>query len=141
MEVRNSPNVVPLCDILLVLLIIFMVITPMAQVGIDVTLPEKGGIEPPPRHPIVLSIQEDGSLLLNRSKFSNLGALEDELKGIGCTTYLGPIFVKAHHSITYQYLVSTIDLLKKTGLDKIAVVPTPYDGNPQATPIPVYRNN
>ena len=37
---KAEPNVVPLCDVLLVLLIIFMVITPMVQMGIDVKLPE-----------------------------------------------------------------------------------------------------
>lgn len=37
---KAEPNVVPLCDVLLVLLIIFMVITPMVQLGIDVKLPE-----------------------------------------------------------------------------------------------------
>ncbi|MBU1185430.1 MAG: biopolymer transporter ExbD, partial [Acidobacteria bacterium] len=40
MALNAEPNVVPLCDILLVLLIIFMVITPMVQKGIDIKLPE-----------------------------------------------------------------------------------------------------
>ena len=62
MKTKADPNVVPLCDILLVLLIIFMVITPITQQGVDIKLPEtdKGG---PGDHPLVLTARLMGLCL------------------------------------------------------------------------------
>ena len=68
---RAEPNVVPLCDILLVLIIIFMVITPMVQKGIDVKLPEttaeSGGT---PQGLIVLTLKKDMSVMINQESIS-----------------------------------------------------------------------
>lgn len=138
MEIKNAPNVVPLCDILLVLLIIFMVITPMAQVGIDVTLPERG--EGPVGRPIVLSIEEDGSFNMNNEKYATMASLENRLRDIFGPRMKKIIFVKAHHVVQYQHLVNTIDTIKKAGIDTVSVIPTPTGGSTQSKPIPIYRN-
>lgn len=59
---KSEPNVVPLCDILLVLLIIFMVITPMLKKGANVTLPEASNVidQPESDNMITVFIQKEG---------------------------------------------------------------------------------
>ncbi len=143
MEIKNSPNVVPLCDILLVLLIIFMVITPLAQVGIDVKLPDpptRPG--PDPKVPIVLTIEEGGVFQLNRETYLNSKTLEIRLKEIFGPRADKTIFVKADHKIAYQTLIDTMDVLKVSMIDTICVIPTPGEGQTgQPRAIPVYERN
>jgi biopolymer transport protein ExbD len=79
---KAEPNVVPLCDVLLVLLIIFMVITPMVQLGIDVKLPEvqtsdsKTGQDP---NVIVLTVKKNDQVELQRNPLE-LRLLLEELR-------------------------------------------------------------
>jgi biopolymer transport protein TolR len=144
MEIKNSPNVVPLCDILLVLLIIFMVITPMATVGIDVKLPDpprKGPIDDP-KVPIILTIEGENAFKLNREFYTDLNALKERLTEVFNIRSDKTIFVKADHKIAYQTLINTIDVVKVSGADTICVIPTPVKGSTgQQQPIPVYNRN
>ena len=65
-EAKSEPNVVPLCDILLVLLIIFMVVTPMIQKGANVTLPEAQNTDklPEPGEMTTVFIANDGNVII-----------------------------------------------------------------------------
>lgn len=66
-ELNSEPNVVPLCDILLVLLIIFMVVAPMVKKGVNVTLPEAVNAvdQPEAENMLTVYVQEDGSVSFN----------------------------------------------------------------------------
>jgi biopolymer transport protein ExbD len=62
-EFNSEPNVIPLTDILLVLLIIFMVITPILKGGVDVKLPEAKNVKPEPSKGVVtISVKKDGTV-------------------------------------------------------------------------------
>ncbi len=70
---KSEPNVVPLCDILLVLLIIFMVITPLLKKGANLTLPEASNVvdEPESETMVTIEIKRDGSIILDNKAFKD----------------------------------------------------------------------
>lgn len=114
---KAEPNVVPLCDILLVLIIIFMVATPASQAGIDVRIPEKDGIGP--HGPIVLTIKKDGLLCLNDETFTTLADLEKRVIDIYQFRNDRTIFVKMHREHSYKYFIQIVDMIKGAGVDRI----------------------
>lgn len=126
---KSDPNVVPLCDILLVLLIIFMVITPVTQKGIDVRLPETidGGNNPTPdSSSIVLTLEKDGSIKLN-SEVVNHDALLSRLRDMYQTRSNKTIFIRADKSQPYSSVLSIIDISKGAGIEVLGVYTQQYE--------------
>jgi len=79
---KSEPNVVPLCDILLVLLIIFMVVTPMIQKGANVILPEAVHTqdEPEPGKMVTLYVKKDGTYMFDGKVLENLEKLAQQIE-------------------------------------------------------------
>ncbi len=117
------PNVVPLCDVLLVLLIIFMVITPMVQKGIDVKLPETtADTSSTPQGLIVLTLKKDMSVLINQEGI-DLGMLQDRLRSIYSTRQDKTIFIRADAKLPYSRVIELIDIAKGAGVEVLGIIP------------------
>ncbi|MFB0565404.1 MAG: ExbD/TolR family protein [Candidatus Aminicenantaceae bacterium] len=121
-EVKSEPNVVPLCDVLLVLLIIFMVVTPFLQKGVDVRLPTALNTSDMPDNPeVVLAIKRDGTMYINQDK-----ATEENLQVMLEEAFLNvgekKLYLKADQELEYGKIVDVVDIVKNAGIEIVGII-------------------
>ncbi len=138
---KSEPNVVPLCDILLVLLIIFMIIIPVTQKGIDIKLPEPNpdpGPQPPSRM-IVLNLKKDGIFINQESVPREL--LRGRLKEIFDIRADKTAFLKAEPTVKFGEVVRVMDIAKGAGVDTIGIITEKAAPPAAAAPAPAASPN
>ncbi len=125
--VKSDPNVVPLIDILLVLLVIFMVITPSMQMGTDIKLPETASSQDQgPSNVIVLSLKGDLTVMVNQEVVP-YDVLEQRLRDIYSTRSDKTIFIRANSKLPYKEVVKLIDIAKSAGVETVGIIPEEYE--------------
>jgi biopolymer transport protein TolR len=121
-EHSAEPNVVPLCDVLLVLLIIFMVVTPLVQRGVDVQLPSAMNTINMPENPdIVLYIRRDGKMFVNSDEATEEN-LQMLLEDAMMTASDKKLYLKADQELEYGAIVDIIGVLKEAGVELIGII-------------------
>ena len=116
-------NVTPFVDVMLVLLIIFMVATPMMSQGLDVDLPQTRQAEvlPSENENMVLTIRRDGTVFLDEYAIDNLEALEGYLFRL-VKEKNKTLFLKADKDVPYGVVVDVIGRIKAVGIEKLGMM-------------------
>ena len=122
-------NVTPMADIMIVLLIIFMVITPMLQKGVDVKLPLAGNTKERKDEPksITVAVKKDATTFLGGLKLDNQNDLVPQLKEKLEDMPEGGkmIFLKADQDLAYSEVMKVMDLAREAGVEEIALIAEP----------------
>ena len=136
LEESHDINVTPFIDVILVLLIIFMVAAPLATVDVNVDLPGSTATpEPRPETPLFLTLKSDLTLAIGNDSVPRptfAGVLDNRTKGDKQTR----IFLRADKTVGYGDLMEVMNLLRRAGYLKVALVglETAGDAGGQATP-------
>jgi biopolymer transport protein ExbD len=129
-KVRPSMNVTPLVDVVLVLLIIFMVVTPMLTKQFWMNVPkkdEKEQQEPPPDSPppVVIGVKNNGEILINKDPVAD-AELQNKLRRIFAARQDHTMFFHAEADVPFGRAMEVLDLARGGGASTIAVVTEPF---------------
>ena len=126
-SVKADINVTPMIDVMLVLLIIFMIVTPLIAAGFKATLPKGKNLDPRPEgdNEVVLGIDEYGRYFLNQRPIA-AGALEDQLRSIyAARTEDKILYFKADNKLKYAKIQDAVETARRSGVRVMAAITEP----------------
>ena len=120
---KSDINITPLVDVVLVLLIIFMVITPLLQMGYDVKVPPKATVDTPPpsMDQLIVSVTAQNRIYLNKEPLDKQ-ALALRLSEILKNRRDKTVFLSADDAATYGEVASVMDTVRTAGANNIGIV-------------------
>jgi biopolymer transport protein TolR len=119
----SQPNIVPLIDVLLVLIIIFMVITPRIPTGLRAAVPQPSPdrSQTPPERTIVVQVMDGGKIMINgdRTDWNSLGGrlfdiFKDRADKIA--------FVKGDNGVEFAQVARAVDIMRGSGIDHVGLI-------------------
>jgi len=136
-EFNSEINVTPMVDVMLVLLIIFMIVTPLLQQGVSVNLP-RDMISPDPDEEIakdtsvIIAIPDNSNFYIGKEQYP-IDALGDVIKRRmeGKTPEKRIVYIKSGIDVDYGRVVQAIDTIRKQDIDKIGLVADRKKGGPE----------
>src|ERR1700683_3045169 len=137
--VMSTPNVIPMADIMLVLLIIFMVVTPMLQKGVSVDMAK---VENPEDmrdadkdDAILIAVTRDGRYFLGTTQIS-LDDITNKVKDLLANRLDKTVFVKSDARAKYGEVVKAVDEVRSAGVDNLGLLTDKLDTGRKAPPPP-----
>ncbi len=125
-------NITPLVDVMLVLLVIFMVTTPMMESGVPLQLPRASAKAlPKADKPVTLSITKETRVFINKEEVP-YSQLRNRLKEYFKSRARKEVFIRADGELAYAIVAKTMATVKSAGIDKIGLVTLPPESEPVA---------
>jgi len=122
-------NVVPLVDVVLVLLIIFMITAPLLYRGIDIDLPESVANTIKPDERVVVSVTKEHKIYVDKEEVA-ADQLESTMRRLHDRNPNVTIYLRADQGIPYGMVVRVMDAVKQVGIDKLGMVTEPDRRSP-----------
>ena len=123
--VMAAPNVIPMADIMLVLLIIFMVITPMLQKGVQVDLAKVNNPSEMPNadkdDAVIVAISASGDIFLLKTKI-DISKLTEGVRDLLSEKLDKTVFVKSDGRAKYGDVVKVVDEIRSAGVDNVGLL-------------------
>src|ERR1700694_2320583 len=121
----SSPNVIPMADIMLVLLIIFMVVTPMLTKGLVVELAKVNNPSDMPNadkdDAVIVGISASGDVFIGNAK-SDITQIADQVRDRISNKLDKTVFVKSDGRAKYGDLVKVVDEIRAAGVDNVGLI-------------------
>ena len=134
-----SPNVIPMADIMLVLLIIFMVVTPMLQKGVSVDMANVNNPhdmkDADKDDAIVVAVTRDGKIYLGNTQM-NKEDLTGQIKDRVSTRLDKTVYVKSDYRAKYGDVVAVVDEIRSAGVDQLGLLTEKNQKERPAAPPP-----
>ena len=135
----SSPNVIPMADIMLVLLIIFMVVTPMLTKGLTVDLAKVSSPSDMPNadkdDAVIVGISSSGDVYLGNVK-SDLSQVADQVRDRISNKLDKTVFVKSDGRAKYGVVVKVVDEIRAAGVDNVGLITDRAEQTRRAPPPP-----
>ena len=117
-------NIIPLVDVVLVLLVIFMVTAPMLHRGIDITLPQSSSNTITPDERLIISIEPDEAIYIGKDRVTIIN-LRKRLHEARALNPLVSVYLRADSKIPYGRIVQIMDEVKRVGIERLGMVTSP----------------
>jgi len=137
--VMAAPNVIPMADIMLVLLIIFMVITPLLQKGLPVNMAKAENADKMPNadrdDAVIVAVTRDGHMFLG-SKEIQLNEITDEVKDRLADRLDKTVYVRSDARAKYGDVVKAVDEVRAAGVENLGLLTEKIQGKNAPPPPP-----
>jgi len=117
-------NVIPLVDVVLVLLVIFMVTAPMLYRGMDINLPQSASNTITPEERVVVTVERDRRVYVD-AEVITLAQLPQKMDAVRRKNPDVAVFLRADQAVSYGTVVQVMDGIKKAGIVKLGMVTDP----------------
>ena len=125
-DMKSDINITPLVDVVLVLLIIFMVVTPLLQSGIPMLLPETSKPEkyPEGQKQVKVAIQEDGKIFIGQDWVPTRAELTKRMEDMLAADPQKEVVIKADRRLKYRDVREVMKALNDAGFTKVGLITT-----------------